>query len=49
MGTRKSNAIYDIAELLHDGAITMDDLSDFSEELRDNIVILTSRDRSLEF
>ncbi len=34
MSPRKSDAIFDIVELFRDGAITMDDLSDFSQRLK---------------
>ena len=40
---RKGDAIWDIAKLIHDGAITYDDLSDFSEELKDAVRLILSR------
>lgn len=32
--------MYDILNLIHDGAITMDDLSEFSDELRAHVKLL---------
>jgi hypothetical protein len=36
----KSEMLFDIITLINDGAITMEDISDFSEELRDNVKFL---------
>lgn len=33
----RSQMLYDIIQLINDGAITMDDLSDFSDELREQV------------
>ncbi len=40
---RKSSAYWDIAELVQDGAITMDDLDDFSEDLKDAVRLILRR------
>lgn len=37
---RKGMAYWDIAALVNDGAITMDDLDDFSDELKDAIKLI---------
>lgn len=34
---RKSNLYYDIADLIRDGVITMEDLDDFSDELKASV------------
>ncbi|MBO6307826.1 MAG: multidrug transporter [Oribacterium sp.] len=39
----RSKMIDNILDLLHEGAITLDDLSDFSEELKEKIKFLCSR------
>ena len=39
----RSNMIGNILDLLHEGAITLDDLSDFSEELRERIKSIYSK------
>jgi len=39
----KSEAIWDIAILLKDKVITMDDLADFSDELKDEVINITKR------
>ena len=39
----RSKMIDNILDLLHEGAITLDDLSDFSEELQEKIRFLYSR------
>ena len=40
---RKQQMLFDISRLLNDGAITMDDLLDFSDELRDEVKFLQER------
>ena len=40
---RKSNAIWDIAMYVRDEVITMDDLSEFSEDLVDAVKLILSR------
>ena len=37
----RSNCIYNIAALLNEGAITMDDLEEFSDELKERMAFLT--------
>ena len=37
---RKSNMLFDIIHLINDGVITMDDLSDFTDELSENVKVL---------
>ncbi|MDI3536996.1 MAG: hypothetical protein PWP16_1256 [Eubacteriaceae bacterium] len=37
---RKRDMLFDIIRLLNDGVITMDDLSEFTDELRENVKIL---------
>ncbi len=39
----KSNMIWDIVGLIHDGAITLDDLADFSDELVETIEYILNR------
>lgn len=39
----KRNMLYDIRDLLNEGAITMEDLQEFSDELRDQIEIMQER------
>lgn len=39
----RSNMISNILDLLHEGAITLDDLSDFSDELRERIKSIYSK------
>ena len=39
----RSKMIDNILDLLHEGAITLDDLSDFSEELQEKIKFLYGR------
>ena len=39
----KSNMIYDVLGLLRDGAITMKDLDDFSEDFKEQIKFMTER------
>lgn len=39
----KSEAIWDIAILLKDKVITMDDLADFSDELKDEVINISKR------
>ncbi|MFI3177160.1 MAG: multidrug transporter [Eubacteriales bacterium] len=39
----KSNMIWDIARLIHDGAITIDDLDGFSEELIESVEYILKR------
>lgn len=39
----KRNMLYDIQDLLNEGAITMEDLQEFSDELRDQIEIMQER------
>jgi hypothetical protein len=40
---QKSSAYWDIAALVSDGAITMDDLSDFSDNLKDAVKFILSK------
>jgi hypothetical protein len=40
---RKRDMLFDIIRLINDGVITMDDLSDFTDELRENVKILQER------
>lgn len=40
---RKSTAYWDIAALVNDGAITMDDLDEFSDDLKDAVRLILSR------
>ena len=37
----RSDMVYQIAELYHDGAITMEDLADFSDDLREAVKLIT--------
>jgi hypothetical protein len=37
---RKREMLFDIIRLINDGVITMDDLSDFTDELRENVKYL---------
>ncbi|MCF8019388.1 MAG: hypothetical protein K9L62_08260 [Vallitaleaceae bacterium] len=37
---RKRDMLFDIIRLINDGVITMEDLSDFTDELRENVKIL---------
>lgn len=37
LSVRKSDMFFDILRLLNDGAITMEDLSDFSESFKDSV------------
>ncbi len=39
----KSNMIWDIARLIHDGVITIDDLGGFSEELIESVEYILKR------
>ena len=39
----KSEAQWDIVRLLHDGAITMEDLKDFSDELKETVAYVMER------
>lgn len=39
----KSNMVYDVLGLLRDGAITMKDLDDFSEDFQEQIKFMTER------
>ena len=43
MQMRRSSAFYDIASLVHLQVITMDDLTDFSEELQDAVRLILRR------
>lgn len=40
---RKCSAYWDIATLVHDGAITMDDLTEFSDDLKDAVKLILCR------
>lgn len=40
---RKGNMLFDIIRLINDGVITMDDLLEFTDELRENVKILQGR------
>ena len=40
----KQQMLYNIVHMINDGAITMDDLQDFSDELRDKVRILLTPD-----
>lgn len=42
MTNSRSKVIDNILDLLHEGAITLDDLSDFSEELQEKIKFIYS-------
>lgn len=39
----KSSAYWDIAQLIHDGAITFDDLEEFSDDLKDAVNLILRR------
>ena len=39
----KSNAVWNILKLIHDGVITIDNLCDFSSELKDSVSFLLDR------
>ena len=39
----KPNAVLNIVRLIHDGVITIDDLCDFSSELKDSVSFLLDR------
>ena len=39
----KSNAVWNIVRLIHDGVITIDDLCDFSSELKNSVSFLLDR------
>ena len=39
----KRDMLFDIIALINDGAITMDDLLEFTDELRDNVKLLQDR------
>lgn len=39
----KRDMLFDIIRLINDGVITMEDLSDFTDELRENVKILQER------
>lgn len=39
----KRDMLYDIIRLINDGVITMEELSDFTDELRENVKILQER------
>lgn len=39
----KGNMIYDIAAMINSGVITVDDLADFSDELKENVDFLLHR------
>ena len=39
----KQQMVFDIIRLINDGVITMDDLLDFSDELRDNVKFLLEK------
>lgn len=41
---RKSEMLFQILQLLRDGAITMEDLSDFSEDLQDTVKHFINRE-----
>lgn len=40
---QKSNTYWDIARLIHDGVITMDDLDEFSNGLREAVQLILER------
>ncbi len=40
---KKSDMFWDIAELVHDGVITMDDLEEFSDDVRDAVALILRR------
>ncbi|VDN48364.1 conserved protein of unknown function [Petrocella atlantisensis] len=40
---RKRDMLFDIIRLINDGVITMDNLSDFTDELRENVKVLQER------
>ena len=40
---RKKEIVFDIIDLIKDGAITIDDLEDFSDELKDEVKFLQER------
>ena len=40
---RKSNAIFDMVDLIRLKVITFDDLSDFSDELQETVKMILSR------
>lgn len=40
---RKSNMFWDIAQLIHDGVISMDDLQAFSEDVKDAAALILRR------
>ena len=42
---RKSEAIRDIIMLIHDGAISLEDLKDFSDDLQETVTYIVNRDR----
>lgn len=40
---RKSEMIWDLVRLIHDGAITMNDLEEFSNELKESVEFMLNR------
>ena len=40
---RKGNMIFDIAALINSGVVTVDDLADFSDELKESVAYFTNR------
>ena len=42
---RKPEAIRDIVMLIHDGAICLEDLKDFSDDLQETVTYIVNRDR----
>lgn len=42
---RKPEAIRDIIMLIHDGAISLEDLKDFSDDLQETVTYIVNRDR----
>ena len=40
---RKQNVIYDLAAMILDGIITLDDLEDFSDDLKDAVRFMVTR------
>ena len=40
MTLRRSNMFYDILGLINDGAISVEDLKDFSQDLQDKVMLI---------
>lgn len=43
LNLRKQQMLFDIMQLINDGVITIDDLLDFSDELRSNVKLMQER------